>query len=543
MQKKYPLLIFTTLFLLMLITGCAARRMAKQAVEYERAGMFKEAAELYYEASQRKPRNIDYKTGLKRTGQVHVDEVVTGMTTASSRGDYRKVVYDYLAMQEFTSKLNRAGVQIDINHSATSMYDDARVRYLDQRYDEGLQFISQESYDRAKGVFSEIFDIDPDFRDTRTYLNTATLEPLYQRGAEFFNQREFMAAYGEWEKVALSDPGYKDVRSRMDQALSERYKEGTMLLLNEEFSAAALALADVFRVNPDYDDVRELFTEARNEPLYRQALNELDAGNCRQAYWILGDVLEDTGGNYKDARNLRSQSLECARYAIAVHRGIMPNHPSDGEEFENVMIQQILELEDPFLIIHRLPLISSRIHRSFLRASGSLNRTHLRELRQRNDIDAVLVLNFARYSKMEGELERIRKTGFERKTITTEDGELKQQDRQVSYNEYQKENQVTLTMNIQLVSTRNGEILISRRFRSTMQDEMHYADYNGEAKKLYPARRTDRQYVIDERNYKSLQTLLAAGNTIESPEKLRDRLFLELSDEIVFALANFNPEK
>ncbi len=76
----------------------------------------------------------------------------------------------------------------------------------------------------------------------------ATIEPIYLRGGvNLFSQRKYMDAYQEWEKVTMYDGGYKDVNSLMHQALNERYKEGVLFLINENFSAAALALGEVYK--------------------------------------------------------------------------------------------------------------------------------------------------------------------------------------------------------------------------------------------------------------------------------------------------------
>ncbi|MFW5708557.1 MAG: tetratricopeptide repeat protein, partial [Bacteroidota bacterium] len=507
------------------------------------SGMFKEAAELYYQAAVKKPNKVELKIDLKRSGQMYIESLALDIGRASSRGDHQAVVYNFLEMRDFEAKAKRVGVELRIDHNTQRMYETSQDTYLEQRYEYGQKLLGEQNFDEAKQVFTEIQNINPDYRDTQSYLNTATLEPLYQSGTRYFSQRNYMQAYKEWEKVSRRDPNYKDVRQRMEQALSERYKEGTLLLINEDFDAAAEALGDVYNVNPGYLDVRVQYIQARNEPVYRQANRNLREGKCRTAYFGYEQILDDAGGNYKEAATYRNQALECAAFPIAIHSNRMPGNTAVGADFENVVIQQILDTKDPFIKIHRLPALNQRIHRSFLSTTGALNKNLLRELHDRHGIKAVLVVNFSHYHKSGEKVERKEKTGFERLSFTSEAGEIAYRDRQVKYNEFRRMNQIDITMNLQLISTTNGEILLSQRFNQSEKDEANYATYDGETKNLYPAYVRNDSYLLDERRYSSLQQLLTADRDVASSDTLRERLFEDISNKISSLLVNYNPEQ
>lgn len=543
MQYKSTSLLAVLLIVSLLMVGCATRRMAKQASGYEHAGMFREAAELYYQAAVRKPNKPDYKMGLNRAGQMYMEGLAGEVSRAYSRGDYKKAVYDYLEMQGFANKVQRTGINLRIEHATQRTFENAREHYLDERYEMGQRLIGEQSFDEARVIFTEIQRISPNFRDTRSYLNTATLEPLYQSGARFYSQRNYMQAYREWERIAAKDPGYKDVRQRMQQALNERYKEGTLFLLNEDFAAAARALGDVYKVNPGYMDVKSLYIEARNEPVYRASVQNLGSGYCRTAFFGFEQILYDAGGNYKNAVNLRHEALRCAAFPVALHANFMPGNTADGAEFENILVQMILDANDPFIKILHLGDVNRRIQQSFQGSTGSLNRTMLRQLHDRNGIRAVLVLNYSQYQKSAGSLQRTEKTGFERVTIENSEGDISYRDREVTYMEYSRTNLVRLSVNVQLISTLTGEILLSQRFNQTESDDMNYAVYRGESKNLYPATLRNNSWHIDERNYSSLQRLLNAEQTIASPNELRDFLFIDVNARITQALVSFDPER
>jgi tRNA dimethylallyltransferase len=338
MNRRADISIFTSLLFLILFQGCVAKRLGKQAARFESAGMFAKAADLYYKASLKKPNVVEFKTGLRRSGQIHLEELSQLVNQAYINRDYHKAVYDFLALKGFLNKVKYAGVELNIDYSTQRIFENARELYLSDRYEYGQKLIGESDFDEAKKVFNEIHQILPDFRDTRSYLNMATIEPIYLRGVNLFSQRKYMDAYQEWEKVTMYDGGYKDVNSLMHQALNERYKEGVLFLINENFSAAALALGEVYKKNPKFEDVKNLYLEARNEPIYRSAMVDLNAGKCRAAYYGFEKVIADVGA-YKDAAAKRKRALDCAQYPIALATGkISDNQKEITERGKKVIV-------------------------------------------------------------------------------------------------------------------------------------------------------------------------------------------------------------
>jgi tetratricopeptide (TPR) repeat protein len=522
--------------------GCAAKRMAKQAAQFESAGMFKEAADLYYQSAIKKPGAVEYKVGLNRSGQLYLEEMSAGIALSFNRRDYMKVVYDYIAMQDFAAKVKRAGVNLNIDYSTQQLYESAKDNYLNERYEAGQRLINDQDFEEARKIFTEIHGISPDFRDTRNYLNTATNEPLYQNGTRLFGQKKYMEAYREWDRIASRDPNYKDVKQLMQQALGERYKEGALFLMDENFDAAARALGDVYSINKNYLDVRNLYLEARNEPVYRRAKQSMSAGRCRTAYYNFENILNDAG-DYKDAQVLQQEALACAQYPVALYTGNTPKHSTDGTAFESMLIERMLKENNPFVKIHRLDALNSRINRSFSSMSQKMDKSQLSELQNKHGIKAVLMLTFSEYNKSEGKLVKTEKTGFERQPVRATTGEMTYHDRQVTYDEYQKTNTVALTMSYQLISTQTGEILLSRRLNGNEQDNLNYAYYGGENKLLYPASLRNDTYSVDERNYSALQKLLRTDARITPVDQLRDRVFNDLANQVARAVNNFNPEQ
>jgi len=154
MRYSFYLSVSAILIITAFLGGCAVKKMTRQAAQFEAAGMFKEAADLYYQAAMKKPQEVDYRIGLKRTGQVYLDEMSAGIAYSYNRGDHKKTVYDYLLMQEFAAKVKRAGIDLNINYTTQRYYENAKDAFLNERYESGQRFLTEQNYDEARKVFS-----------------------------------------------------------------------------------------------------------------------------------------------------------------------------------------------------------------------------------------------------------------------------------------------------------------------------------------------------------------------------------------------------
>ena len=351
-----------------------------------------------------------------------------------------------------------------------------------------------------------------------------------------------MDAYRKWNTVFEQDNNYKDVADQMKQALNERYKQGSVYLMNENFQDAATALGEVYHADPIFKDVKLLFTEARNEPVYRNGNAFLINGKCRTAYYAFDNVVKDAG-TYKDAAQQREKALACAQYPIAVKTSAQGARTAAAKQFQATLISQLINQKNLFLKVYDLSAIDQRIEQSLVNSAGNLDGNLLRQLGNMQNIKAVLYIDFTDFSRNEGQLTTVEKTGFERIVTKKANGETSTNDNRVKYSESSKRNSVSLTLAYKLVSIVNGETLLSDRIMENKTDEIRYASYFGTNDNLYPASFQNGAFSIDAGNYRSLQNLLHAPKSITSLETLTDLTFGSVSRKIAISINNFNPEK
>jgi tetratricopeptide (TPR) repeat protein len=532
-------ILLVTIFLI----GCVSTKgVLKKGAQLEATGKYKAASDLYYNSIIRKPNEEEFKNALRRSGKMYIDEISIGITQDYVRGQHRKVVYDYIDGQNFIKKVAPAGVDLQLDYSTQRVYENSLDIYLNDQYELGQKLIYEKNFNESKKLFNEVSKFNPDYKDVRSYLNKATHEPPYQNGASFFTQQRYMDAYREWEKIARIDPNYKDVKDRMEQALSERYKQGNVFLMEENFTEAATALGDVLRVNAGFLDVRSLHTEAVNEPVYRRANDNLKANKCRTAYFDFDQII-GSAGSYKNTSTLRNDALSCAQFPIVVQNNSSLGG-TDAQNLEYMVVQKLVNSNDPFIKViksdRRIPNARPTGLNNLL--SNSLDRNVLRDLHDRQGIKAVLVLRITEYQKQEGKLTEVEKIGYEKRVSKAPSGEEIINYNKVKYKEYRRGNNINIGISYEMVSTLTGEVLITQNLRDNVNDNVYFANYNGNTKALYPASAIDVN-TVDVRNYQSLQNLIGAKREITPMTSLVENLLNNTSNNISNTVLKFNPER
>ena len=92
-MKRTNLLSLLAVFLL----SCSGtKKMTKKGITLEQQGMYSEASTYYLLALERKSTNIDATMGLKRTGQLVMDDYLADFFKSHTAKDSKSSVYGYL---------------------------------------------------------------------------------------------------------------------------------------------------------------------------------------------------------------------------------------------------------------------------------------------------------------------------------------------------------------------------------------------------------------------------------------------------------------
>jgi len=213
-MKRIYLVCFVSLFLLS-CTG--TKKMTKKAVAFEQQGMYNEASAYYLSALERKSSNMDAAMGLKRTGQLVMDDYLADFFKSHTAKDSKASVYSYLKAQEWQNKAGLYKVSLEIPDYYNNYFNEDLSVYLAQLYDEALSYLDKEEFDLGAEKLDEILDLKSDYKDVAELKSYARLEPLYRKGNKALEMKKFRKAYGLFGRTV----SYKDSEALRAHALKE----------------------------------------------------------------------------------------------------------------------------------------------------------------------------------------------------------------------------------------------------------------------------------------------------------------------------------
>jgi len=211
------------LVVLIALCGCSgSKSFSNKGEKLDEAGLYAEAAELYMQAAQRNPKNVDAKIGLKKTGQLLLNDKLSAffknIAVGGSKGD---AVAAYQDAKNYQDRARAAGVVLDIPDSYKTDFDKVKGEHVVDLYNEGQALFEKEDFPAAERVFARIAKLEPNYKDASSLQNVAYLEPLYRLGKNELETGNYRKAYAQFTKVLDKNSAYKDVNTLRQESLTK----------------------------------------------------------------------------------------------------------------------------------------------------------------------------------------------------------------------------------------------------------------------------------------------------------------------------------
>lgn len=229
---------------LLLVTGCASKRFTKQAAKFEQAGLYEDAAEYYYKAVKKKDSNVEAKLGLRKNGQMGLDQKLSVFLTAYNSANYEKAVLEYQNAEIYYKKIKMVGVDLNFPDSYRTYYQEAKDDYLNKKYADGLDKLNREEYTAARLVFEEIMNVDPSYKDVYDKFTIAKFEPMYRDANSLLDNGQYRKAYYKFAEISKSAKGYKQSEALKEEAL----EKGTLTILVTDFTFAKMIQPETSKI-------------------------------------------------------------------------------------------------------------------------------------------------------------------------------------------------------------------------------------------------------------------------------------------------------
>jgi len=220
-MNLFPLkrLLILLLSIVMLI-GCASKRYAKKGAEFEKAGLYEKAAEMYYISVTKNKKNLEAQVGLRKTGQITLDNKLEAFMGHYNADDIKDAVYIYLELNTFYEKVKTTGIDLSFPRSYADHYQEVKTLYLDARYQDAYLLLEQEKFSESEAILNEILTLEPGFKDAQELKNTAHFEPIYRKAKELLDIQKYRSSYLKFQEILKKQANYKDARELSELALT-----------------------------------------------------------------------------------------------------------------------------------------------------------------------------------------------------------------------------------------------------------------------------------------------------------------------------------
>lgn len=397
----------------------------------------------------------------------------------------------------------------------------------------GLKRTAQLVLDKKLSNFGKSYNASENEKAVYFYLDADRYHKKIEKAGVNLNFPEYYREY------------YSEVKSIY---LEDQYVEAISLLEAEKFHEAEKLFLEIIELQPNYKDSNEHLSVAIYEPIYREGERNMDNKKFRTAYYNFDRIINELG-RYKDADDLHAYCLDKATITLSIAPLEYPNqYEKTMGSLEAKIIQKIHDLDNPFLRIVEYEQNPRSTHVS------SQQEVSMGSSSKYNMPDVVLYCTVNNFTHNKGSLKKEEKRGFLRKKVKLKDAEgntytATEYDK-VKYYELKMGRSISMSFSYKLTNNRTNELHLANNETLTSSDRIHYADYQGDTKKLVPGywksqTSSSPEDVINDnsRSLKSLEGLLSARRVIKTTSTLEVELLDAVSTQIARTIDEYDPDK
>ena len=325
---------------------------------------------------------------------------------------------------------------------------------------------------------------------------------------------------------------YEDVKS---DYMAELYEEGTTLLEASNFKDAERIFDEISRLDPNFKDANALKDIAYLEPLYKEGVASINGGRYRAAHDNFSKVVERKA-DYKDAKKRLDECVQLGRFTMAV----LPfqnatNSAGLDAKIGAYLLDALTGINDPFLKIVDRDNLNTILEEQKLGLTGVIDEETAVNVGELIGAHAIFTGTVLSYDTRNGKLSNKSMPGYEQYTVKKYNAEEEKyynetKYRKTNYQEYFCTNEANVSFQYKVISLKTGEVILSKIIDKRLEDNVHYAKYDGDVSTLYPSNGNAVNHNRASRD--DLRGLFNARQQPISTSELSNNLFQVVSDQL-----------
>jgi tetratricopeptide (TPR) repeat protein len=223
---------------MLFVAACnPAKKLVKQAEQYESQQMVDEAATYYYNALLSQPGNQKAMTGLKENGQKVLNAKFATFSRLVIQNKIPESVKQYQFAEQYAGNARQVGVVLDWPAEYEEVYNDIKSEYANKLFDEALVFINQKKYDEAEKQLELIGSLDTSYAGISVLRINTLLEAMYRNADKLTQQKKYKEAIVAWTRLLQMDENYKDAAQQKAYAMEKATRKvGIFPILSQELN-------------------------------------------------------------------------------------------------------------------------------------------------------------------------------------------------------------------------------------------------------------------------------------------------------------------
>jgi tetratricopeptide (TPR) repeat protein len=209
-------LLSLVLFCLIALLSCSpSKQLMSDAAMYEQSGMTKEAFDLYKQAYQVKPSNVDAHIAARKLGDKMLNDLLLQMQWANTKGEFEKAMDIFVQTESFYSTNKYLGLMMPSQFS--QVYEEARTGKVNQLYTEAEALVLEGNFDKAQNLIQLLLRYDRNHEKAEYLSILAELYPSYTKGEKAKALGLYKEAYFHFKAVTDVDIEFKDAWNQQQQ--------------------------------------------------------------------------------------------------------------------------------------------------------------------------------------------------------------------------------------------------------------------------------------------------------------------------------------
>lgn len=397
----------------------------------------------------------------------------------------------------------------------------------------------------------------PDYVDALIGLKRTApklLDRKLQGMTNSFNDGDFQAAYDKYNDAVAYVGNVKNVGVELeitktyankysecrDNLAGQYYTSGSAAFDEGNYKTAIDDLQKCLIYRTPYKDAEDLIAqanEAKNvadaERYYKSGVEKFGAEDYRGAYYDFTTCLTFRD-SYKDAELLKQEALEKGKVRIGIFEFTNDTRAEglNGTLYSYVVTYAVNN-KSPFIEVVERDNLQRLLNEQKLGMSGVVDESTASKAGKVLGLDYVVMGRLIGYTKTGGELTTQKVNAYELYQAKTAEGVNVNRGSQVTYTVQEGTVSLTCEASYQVISVETSQIISSEIVSSSDNDQVKFASYNGDPKKLCKINPSDDFFSqIAASSSMVDQKLFSARQKMKTTEEMQSLVIKSLAQKI-----------